>query len=86
MDEVNRQRGTVKWFDESKGYGFILPDDREAVPDLEPGRDLFVHSRNVDRETAPVASPLLFEGDRVDFIVVKGHKGPAAVDVKVLPR
>ena len=60
--------GTVKWFNEQKGYGFIESDD---------GGDVFVHFSAIDMEGFKV----LYEGDRVMFSVVEGTKGPAAENV-----
>ena len=64
------EKGTVKWFNDSKGFGFIT---REAG-----GKDVFVH------HSAIVANGFrsLAEGDRVEFTVEQGPKGPAAVNVK----
>lgn len=64
-----REIGTVKWFDSKKGYGFIA---------RESGKDIFVHY------SAIVAEGFrdLMEGDRVEFTVVQGQKGPAAADVR----
>ncbi len=59
--------GTVKWFNETKGFGFITPD--------EGGKDLFVHINEVD-------SGPLNDGDKVEFQVGEGRKGPMAVGVK----
>ena len=61
--------GTVKWFNDSKGYGFISPD--------EGGEDLFVHHSEVKTE----GYALLNEGQKVDFEVGEGKKGPCAVNV-----
>ncbi|TFG49352.1 MAG: cold-shock protein [Candidatus Brocadiia bacterium] len=61
--------GTVKWFNESKGYGFISPDDGQA--------DLFVHHSEV--KVSGYAS--LNEGQKVEFEVGQGKKGPCAVNV-----
>ncbi len=63
--------GTVKWFNERKGFGFIEQED---------GPDVFVH------HTAIQASGFrtLNEGDRVTFDVEQGQKGPSAVSVKVV--
>ena len=61
--------GTVKWFNESKGYGFISPDDGAA--------DLFVHHSEI--KTSGYAS--LNEGQKVEFEVGQGKKGPCAVNV-----
>lgn len=60
--------GTVKFFDEVKGFGFITPD--------EGGNDLFVHVTGLQ----PGAS--LQDGDKVEFEVGEGRKGPCAVQVK----
>lgn len=61
--------GTVKWFNEDKGFGFIAPDDG--------GRDIYVQASNIE---APHDS--LSDGQRVEFEVVLGRKGPEAVKVK----
>jgi CspA family cold shock protein len=61
--------GTVKWFNESKGYGFITPDDG--------GQDLFVHFSEIQGEGYKV----LREGDKVIFEVGEGQKGPQAKNV-----
>ncbi len=61
--------GTVKWFNASKGYGFITPDDG--------GADLFVHHSEI--RTEGYAS--LDEGQKVDFEVGEGKKGPCATNV-----
>jgi cold shock protein len=64
-------KGTVKWFNASKGFGFISPDDG--------GQDLFVHHSQI--QTSGYAS--LDEGQRVEFLVGQGKKGPCAT--KVVP-
>ena len=61
--------GTVKWFSDQKGYGFIQP---------EVGDDVFVHFSAV--EGAGFRS--LSEGDRVEFVIGEGKKGPAAQEVR----
>lgn len=61
--------GTVKWFNESKGYGFIVPDDG--------GDDIFVHHSNIKGE----GFRTLEEGQKVEFESGQGRKGPEAVDV-----
>ncbi len=63
--------GTVKWFNESKGYGFIAP--------AEGGDDVFVHTTAIESES----SKTLTEGQTVDFEVEKGPKGLQAAHVKV---
>ncbi len=61
--------GTVKWFNDSKGFGFIIQDD---------GADIFVHHSAIQGS----GSKSLSEGDKVEFEVVKGQKGPAAGNVR----
>ncbi len=60
-------KGTVKWFDQEKGYGFIQQEDG--------GNDLFVHHTETDGYA-------LNEGDAVEFEIGEGRKGPCAVSVK----
>ena len=64
-----RATGTVKWFNDSKGYGFITREDGE--------KDLFVHHTAIQGE----GFKTLAEGERVEFDVVDGAKGPAAENV-----
>jgi len=66
-----RETGTVKWFDERKGYGFITRDS---------GGDIFVHHSAI----AGQGFRSLADGERVEFEVGQGRKGPAAVDVRKL--
>jgi cold shock protein len=63
--------GTVKWFSEEKGYGFITPDDGT--------KDLFVHQSAL---TGVGLRPLP-EGTKVSYTAEPGDKGPRAVDVSV---
>ena len=63
-----RIQGTVKWFNDAKGYGFIA---------YEGGKDVFVHFSAI--QTSGFKS--LAEGDRVEFEIVQGQKGPQASDV-----
>jgi len=68
---MEKQTGTVKWFNERKGYGFISQDS---------GDDIFVHYNDINGE----GFKTLNEGDRVEFVVTQGRKGPAASDVTVV--
>jgi CspA family cold shock protein len=61
--------GTVKWFNDSKGYGFIAPEDGS--------KDVFVHHSNI----AGNGFKSLSEGEKVEFEVREGQKGPEAVNV-----
>ncbi len=60
--------GTVKWFDNSKGFGFITSSD---------GTDVFVHHTSIQGE----GFKSLAEGDKVSFDTEKGPKGPKAINV-----
>ena len=62
--------GTVKWFNDSKGFGFLTRDDGE--------KDVFVHHSAIQGGTGFKS---LAEGQRVEFDVVQGQKGPAAENV-----
>ncbi len=62
--------GTVKWFNDSKGYGFI---------EQENGDDVFVHHSAINGS----GFKSLQEGDRVTFEIEQGQKGPAAADVSL---
>lgn len=64
-------RGTVKWFSDQKGYGFIVQED---------GTDIFVHHSNINM----IGYKSLQEGVRVTFEVEQGQKGPNAVNVTVI--
>ena len=63
------QTGTVKWFNESKGYGFITPDGG--------GKDLFAHFREIQG----TGFKKLAENDRVQFSVTQGPKGDQASNI-----
>ncbi len=64
-----RTTGTVKWFNDQKGFGFITPEDG--------GRDCFAHFSAIQGE----GFRTLMEGERVEFDVVQGEKGPAAENI-----
>ena len=66
------QTGTVKFFNATKGFGFITPDDG--------GKDLFLHFREIQVEGYRTAN----EGQRVSFDVSEGAKGPLATNVTLL--
>ncbi len=64
-----RIQGTVKWFNNKKGYGFIVRDDED--------NDIFVHFRSIKGD----GFKTLDEGQRVEFELQSGEKGPMAEDV-----
>ncbi|MEA3396779.1 MAG: cold-shock protein [Chloroflexota bacterium] len=65
------ETGVVKWFNESKGYGFIK---------RESGKDVFVHFSDIEG----TGYKSLAEGERVSFIIAQGDKGPKATKVRSL--
>ena len=67
---ADRETGTVKWFNASKGFGFI---------ERETGNDVFVHYSAINS----TGYRTLEEGQRVEFTVVQGQKGPQAQDVNI---
>ncbi len=66
------EQGTVKWFSDEKGFGFITPDDG--------AKDVFVHYSNI----AGSGFSTLAEGAKVEFETQEGRKGLEAVDVRVV--
>jgi len=62
--------GVVKWFNDEKGFGFIVPD--------EGGKDMFVHRSNVE-----TPGRTLLEQQKVEFEVGEGRKGPEATHVRL---
>lgn len=63
------QKGKVKFFNTTKGFGFITPDDG--------GKDVFVHANDI-------GGAQLQDGDAVEYEIVEGRKGPQASNVKVI--
>ena len=61
--------GTVKWFNDAKGYGFLA---------VEGGKDVFVHYSAIEAQ----GFRSLSEGDKVEFEIEQGPKGPTAVNVR----
>ena len=64
-------QGTVKWFNKTRGFGFIAPSDGSS--------DIFVRSSDVQGE-----GDALKEGDKVEFEMEQGDKGPRATNVRVI--
>ncbi|MGC3963524.1 MAG: cold-shock protein [Rhodocyclaceae bacterium] len=67
------QTGTVKWFDDAKGFGFISPSDGS--------KDLFAHHSEIRNEGG---FRTLAEGAKVEFEVKQGAKGPQAVNIRTI--
>ncbi|KPL04259.1 MAG: cold-shock protein [candidate division Zixibacteria bacterium SM23_73_2] len=65
-------QGKIKWFDEAKGYGFIIPDDGS--------KEVFVHFSAITGD----GFKTLKEGDEVTFEITQGQKGPQAINVAKL--
>jgi cold shock protein len=68
---MTKSKGTVKFFNAKKGFGFIIPDDG--------GKELFVHANNLE---GGVKS--LHEGQKVEYVEGPGRKGPEATQVSVM--
>jgi CspA family cold shock protein len=70
IDNMTTETGTVKWFNESKGFGFIAPDNG--------GKDLFAHFKEIQG----TGFKTLTENQRVEFDVTQGQKGPQASSIR----
>ena len=70
--EMTMAAGTVKWFNDSKGFGFITPDDG--------GKDLFAHHTEIQGS----GFKSLKEGQKVEFEPTQGQKGPAASKIRAV--
>jgi CspA family cold shock protein len=70
--DMSTQTGTVKWFNEGKGFGFITPDDG--------GKDLFAHFKEIQGG----GFKTLNENQRVQFEVTQGQKGPQASNIRTV--
>ena len=68
---MSKSRGTLKFFNAQKGYGFITPDDGS--------KDLFVHTSNIEGGGAT-----LREGQKVEYVLGHGRKGPEATEVHAI--
>jgi CspA family cold shock protein len=69
MSSTTRVQGTVKWFNDAKGFGFLAQAG---------GKDVFVHHSAIEAE----GFRSLSEGDKVEFSIEQGPKGPSAVNVR----
>ena len=72
LAQAVNQTGTVKWFNESKGFGFITPDDKSP--------DVFVHFRSIQGDGFRELTP----GQKVIYDVIPGAKGPQAANVRAI--
>jgi CspA family cold shock protein len=68
-------RGSVKWFNATKGFGFIIPDEADA-------REVFVHYSGIEME----GFKCLYDNDQVEYTLTEGPKGPIASKVKLVGR
>jgi CspA family cold shock protein len=73
---VSMGKGTVKWFNKKKGYGFITPDDGSP--------DIFVHYSAIQGGEGEFK--IIYEGDIVEYETTEGQKGPQASNVVVVER
>lgn len=68
---MSKQKGTIKFFNSQKGFGFITPDNG--------GKELFVHTSNIKGDAKN-----LREGQKVEYVEAPGRKGPEATEVTFL--
>jgi CspA family cold shock protein len=71
LEEIKMTTGTVKWFNDAKGFGFITPESGE--------KDVFVHFSSIQE----AGFKSLAEGQRVEFEITDGPKGPQASNVTI---
>ena len=69
--EVLQMKGTVKWLNKEKGFGFITGED---------GKDVFAHFSQIQKE----GFKELFEGQEVEFEITEGQKGPQASNIVII--
>jgi len=69
-------RGTIRWFDAKKGYGFITPDGG--------GRDVFLHHTEMNQDSNSLSWTTFHEGEAVEFETTRTLKGLRAVNVSVI--
>ncbi len=72
MQKGSSMQGTVKWFDKTKRFGFIVPADGD--------QDVFVHFSAVDADSVSKMT----DGAKVEFETTEGEKGPQAANVRVI--
>ena len=72
IEEVKMSKGTVKWFNDAKGFGFITPEDG--------GKDLFAHHSEIQMD----GFKSLKEGQVVEYDATQGQKGPAASRIRAV--